>query len=145
MANGVTDLGSLVSSARSAAPSHPMKQYRGRSAASTKLYHSAPPDVRWVEARIAKPASRWKKKMAPKNSRAAAPTDPVISKKTPLLLTALTARMLMTLISAATAMATVANSTMLPCVGDFQMSLANTVARATAVATVPAMQASSAV
>lgn len=53
--------------------------------------------------------------------------------------------MLMMLISAAAAIATVANSTMSPCVGDFQMSLANTVARATAVAAVPAMKASSAV
>src|SRR5579859_669414 len=145
MANGVTDLGSLVSSARSAAPSHPMKQYRGRRAASTKPYQSAPLDVRWVEARIAKPASWWKKKTAPKKSRAAAPTDPVISKKTPVLLTALTARMLMMLTSAATAIATVAKSTMSPWVGDFQMSLANTLARATAVAAVPAMKASNAV
>ena len=83
--------------------------------------------------------------MAPKNSRAAAPTDPVISKKTPVLLTALTARMLMMLMNAATAIATPANSTMSPCVGDFQMSLAKTVARATAVAAVPAMKASIAV
>ena len=83
--------------------------------------------------------------MAPKNSRAAAPTDPVISKKTPVLLTALTARMLMMLMSPATAMATVANSTMSPWVGDFQMSPANTVASATEVAAVPAMKASSAV
>jgi hypothetical protein len=71
-----------------------MKQYRGRRAARTKPYQSAPPDVRWVEARTAKPASWRKKKTAPKNSRAAAPADPVISKKTPVLLTALTARML---------------------------------------------------
>src|SRR5580692_4164302 len=132
MANGVTDLGSLVSSARSAAPSQPMKQYKGSSAASTKPYQRAPPDVRWVDTRMWKPASWWKKKMAPKNSRAAAPTDPVISKKTPVLLTA------------ATAMATVANSTMSPWVGDFQMSPANTVASATAVAAVPAMKASTA-
>ena len=83
--------------------------------------------------------------MAPKNSRAAAPTDPVISKKTPVLLTALTARMLMMLMSAAAAIATVANSTMSPWVGEFQMSLAKTVASATAVAAVPAMKASIAV
>ena len=102
-------------------------------------------DVRWVDVRIAKPASWWKKKMAPKNSRAAATTEPAISKNTPVLLTALTARMLMMLISPATTMASVANSTMSPWVGDFQMSLANTVARATAVAAVPAMKASSAV
>src|SRR6266568_9090571 len=145
MANGVTDRGSFVSSARSAAPSQPMKQYRGSSAASTKPYQSAPPDVRSVDTRTRKPASWWKKKMAPTNSSAAAPTDPVISKKTPVLLTALTARMLMMLMSAATAMATVANSTMSPWVGDFQMSPANTVARATAVAAVPAMKASKAV
>ena|SRR5437016_4161443 len=145
MANGVTDRGSLVSSARSAAPSQPMKQYRGSSAASTKPYQRAPPDVRWVDTRMWKPASWWKKKMAPKNSRAAAPTDPVISKKTPVLLTALTARMLMMLMSPATAMATVANSTMSPWVGDFQISPANTVASATEVAAVPAMKASSAV
>ena len=52
---------------------------------------------------------------------------PVISKKTPVLLTALTARMLTMLMIAATAIATAANSTMSPWVGDFQMSLANTV------------------
>src|ERR1700746_680969 len=142
MAHGVTERGSLVSSARSAAPSQPMKQYIGSSAASAKPYHSAPPEVRWVDTRMAKPASWWKKKMAPKNSRAAAPTDPVISKKTPVLLTALTARMLMMLISAATAIAIAANSTMSPWVGDRQMSLANTEASATAVAAVPAMKAS---
>src|SRR5579859_257069 len=145
MANGVTDRGSLVSSARSAAPSQPMKQYRGSSADSTNPYQRAPPEVRWVEVRIAKPASWRKKKMAPKNSRAAAPTDPAISKKTPVLLTALTARMLMILMTAATAIAAVANNTMSPWVGDFQMSLANTLASATAVAAVPAMKASSAV
>ena len=92
-----------------------------------------------------KPASWWKKKIAPKNSSAAAPTEPVISKKTPVLLTALTARMLMMLMSAAATIASVANSTMSPCVGDVHTSLANTVASATAVAAVPAMKASSAV
>ncbi len=46
---------------------------------------------------------------------------------------------------AATAIATPANSTMSRCVGDVQMSLANTVASATAVAAVPAMKASNAV
>src|SRR6266480_1180876 len=60
MANGVTDRGSLVSSARSAAPSQPMKQYRGSNAASTKPYQRAPPDVRWVDTRMWKPASWWK-------------------------------------------------------------------------------------
>src|SRR5580700_656687 len=129
MANGVTDLGSLVSSARSAAPSQPMKQYRGSSAASTKPYHRLPPEVRWVEMRMWKPASWWKKKMAPKNSSAAANTELAISKKTPTLLTALTARMETMLMIAATAIAT----------------LANTVASATAVAAVPAMKASNAV
>ena len=83
--------------------------------------------------------------MAPKNSRAAATTELAISKKTPTLLTALTARMLTMLMIAATAIATPANSTMSPCVGDVQMSLANTVASATAVAAVPAMKASNAV
>jgi hypothetical protein len=68
----------------------------------------------------------------------------VISKKTPVLLTALTVRMLMMLMIAATAIATAANSTMSPYVGEDQISLANTVARATAVA-VPAMKASNAV
>ncbi len=87
IANGVTRRGSTVSSARSAAPSQPMKQYRGSSAASTRPYQSAPPDVRWVDVRIAKPASRWKKKIVPKNSRAAATTEPAISKSTPVLLT----------------------------------------------------------
>src|SRR6185437_12377350 len=145
MAHGVTDRGSLVSSARSAAPSQPMKQYRGSSAASTNPYHRAPPEVRWVEVRMANPASWWKKNTAPKNSSAAAPTDPVISKKTPVLLTTLTARMLMMLMSPAAAMARVANSTMSPWLGDFQMSPANTLASATAVAAVPAMKASSAV
>src|SRR5712691_70622 len=145
MANGVTDLGSLVSSARSAAPSQPMKQYSGSKAASTKPYHRGPLVVRWVDTRIEKPASCRKKKMAPTNSRAAAPTDPVISKKTPVLLTTLTARMLMMLMRAAAAIAAAANKTMSPCVGDVQMSLANTLASATAVAAVPAMKASSAV
>src|SRR5580692_1711729 len=145
MANGVTDRGSLVSSARSAAPSQPMKQYRGSSAASTKPYHKLPPEVRWVETRMWKPASWWKKKIAPKNSNAAATTELAISKKTPMLLTALTARMLMMLMTAATAIATPANSTMSPWVGDAQMSPANTVASATAVAAVPAMKASNAV
>src|ERR1700722_19384970 len=145
MANGVTDRGSLVSSARSAAPSQPMKQYRGSSAASTKPYQRAPPDVRWVDTRMWKPASWWKKKMAPKNSSAAAPMDPVISKKTPVLLTALTDLMLTMLMIPAATIARVANSTMSPWVGDFQMSLANTLARATAVAAVPAMKASRAV
>src|SRR5216683_1330481 len=118
-----------------------MKQYRGSSAASTKPYQSAPPDVRWVATRMRKPASWWKKKMVPMNSMAAAPTEPVISKKTPVLLTALTARMLMMLMSAAAAIATLADSTMSPCVGDVQMSLAKTLAKATAVAAVPAMKA----
>ena len=45
----------------------------------------------------------------------------------------------------AAAIAAVANSTMSPWLGDFQMSLANTVTRETAVAAVPAMKASSAV
>src|SRR5580704_3035175 len=137
MANGVTDLGSLVSSARSAAPSQPMKQYSGSSAARMKPYHKAPPEVRWVDTRTWKPASWWKKKMAPKNSRAAAPMDPVISKKTPVLLTALTALMLTMLMIAAATIARAANSTMSPWVGDFQISLANTLAKATAVAAVP--------
>ncbi len=66
---------------------------------------------------MANPASWWKKKMAPKNSRAAATTDPMISKNTPVLLTALTAWMLMMLMSPATAIASVASSTMSPCVG----------------------------
>src|ERR1700730_13037375 len=145
MANGVTERGSLVSSARSAAPSQPMKQYRGSSAASTNPYQSAPPDVRLVDTRMENPASCLKKKTAPKNSRAAATTDPVISKNTPVLLTALTALMLMMLISPAAAIARVANSTMSPCVGLAQMSLAKTLASATAVAAVPAMKASSAV
>src|ERR1700733_15819661 len=145
MANGGTARGALVSSARSAAPSQPMKQYSGSSAAKMKPYHRAPPEVRWVDTRMWKPASWWKKKMAPKNSSAAAPTDPVISKNTPVLLTALTARMLMMLISPAATMASVASSTMSPWVGVVQMSLANTVASATAVAAVPAMKASSAV
>src|SRR5580692_7727213 len=145
MANGVTDLGSLVSSARSAAPSQPMKQYSGSSAARMKPYHRAPPEVRWVETRMWKPASWWKKKMAPKNSSAAAITEPLISKKTPMLLTALTALMLTMLISPATAIATVANRTMSPWVGEDQISLANTLASATAVAAVPAMKASRAV
>jgi hypothetical protein len=83
--------------------------------------------------------------MAPKNSRAAATTDPVISKKTPVLLTALTALMLMMLMMPAATIARVANSTMSPWVGLAQMSLAKTVASATAVAAVPAMNASSAV
>src|SRR5580692_5586287 len=145
MAEGVTLRGSTVSSDRSAAPSQPMKQYSGSSAASTNPYHSDPPSVRWVETRIENPASPWKKKMAPKNSRAAATTDPMISKKTPVLLTALTALMLMMLMIPATIMARVANSTMSPWVGLAQMSLAKTVASATAVAAVPAMNASSAV
>jgi len=106
-----------------------MKQYSGSSAARMKPYHRAPPEVRWVDTRMWKPASWWKKKMAPTNNRAAAPMDPVISKKTPMLLTALTALILMMLMSAATTIATLANSTMSPWVGDFQMSLANTLAR----------------
>jgi len=69
----------------------------------------------------------------------------VISKNTPVLLTALTARMLTMLMSAAAAIATVANKTMSPWVGAAQMSLAKTLASATAVAAVPAMKASSAV
>ena len=69
----------------------------------------------------------------------------MISKNTPVLLTALTALMLMMLISAAAAIASVANSTMSPCVGAVHTSLANTLASATAVAAVPAMNASSAV
>ena len=76
-----------------------------------------------------KPASWWKKKIEPKMSRAAAPTDPTISKNTPVLLTALTARMLTMLMIAAATMASAANSTMSPWVGVFQMSLANTEAR----------------
>src|SRR6266702_8672226 len=145
IAYGVTARGSWVSSARSAAPSHPMKQYIGSKAARTKPYQRAPPDVRCVETRMWKPALWWKKNMEPTTSTAAATTEPTISKTTPTLFTALTARMLMILMRAATAITTAASSTMSPWEGDFQISLAKTDARATAVAAVPAMNASSAV
>ena len=113
IAYGVTARGSLVSSARSAAPSHPMKQYMGSSAARMKPYHSELWLVRAVEVRIEKPA-RWWKKATPTSSSSAATTEPTISKNTPTLFTALTSLMLTMLITAAATIAPVASSTMSP-------------------------------
>ncbi len=87
----------------------------------------------------------WWKKNAPRINSSAATIELAISKTTPTLLTALTSRMLMMLIAAATTIVIVASRTMSPCVGDVQMSLAKTEARATAVAAVPAMNANRAV
>src|SRR5579859_3447773 len=113
IAYGVTARGSWVSSARSAAPSQPMKQYMGSSAARTNPYHSELWLRRWVAVRILKPA-RWWKKDKPTSSSSAATTEPTISKNTPTLFTALTSRMLTMLITAAATIAAVASSTMSP-------------------------------
>ena len=138
--------GRCVSSARSAAPSQPMKQYIGSSAASTNPYQSGLWVVRCGRDEDVEAGAWWKKTPTPSSRSSAATTEPTISKTTPdvvhradrLDADDVDDRRQPT-------MANVASRTMSPCVGDLQMSPANTVASATAVAAVPAMNASSAV
>ena len=143
IAYGVERRGSLVSSARSAAPSQPSSTNTGSSAArpiAVRLI--CPPPTGPLCTRTLRPWECLKKKSAPTSRIAAAISEPASSKLTPKLFTIAVTRMLMRFNTSATAVTIPASSTTFAFVGACQNSGAKTVEMVTATTAVPVTNAS---